>query len=192
MGFGVLAFSVAMGALFAVAFAAVYSRFGTTNPGALAVKMAAAAFVAVYLVPFLKYPANPPSIGHGETISRRTGLYLTMVVASLLLAVAAVWLARRLAARLGDWGATLAGIGAYIVVAAVVMVVLPPIAETPQPLTDANGTIIYPGFSADDLYHFRLYSLGTQVVLWATIGLVFAVLVSRLLEGRRQEVGVPA
>lgn len=74
-----------------------------------------------------------------------------------------------------------------MVVVGVVMLVLPPVAETPQPLTGKSGTIVYPGFPADDLYHFRLYAVGTQVVIWATIGLVFGVLVSGLLDSRRQE-----
>ena len=52
-------------------------------------------------------------------------------------------------------------------------------------MTDDAGTIVFEGFPADDLYEFRLYSLGTQVVMWATIGLVFAALVSRLL-GQKQ------
>ena len=68
--------------------------------------------------------------------------------------------------------------------AAVVMLVLPPVAETPQPLRDRSGTIVYPGFPADDLYHFRLYSVGTQFVMWATIGVVFATLSLRLLGER--------
>jgi hypothetical protein len=32
-----------------------------------------------------------------------------------------------------------------------------------------------------------LYSLGTQIVIWATIGLVFGALASRMLDGKRQE-----
>ena len=75
-----------------------------------------------------------------------------------------------------------------MVAVAVVMLVLPTIDETPRPLVDDAGTIVYEGFPADVLYEFRLYSLGTQVVMWATIGLVFAALVSRLLgrSGRRR------
>ncbi len=64
------------------------------------------------------------------------------------------------------------------------MVVLPNVDETPQPLRDAAGVIIYPGFPADVLYEFRLVSLGTQLVLWVTIGLVFAALAGRLLGER--------
>ncbi|HET7741882.1 MAG TPA: CbtA family protein, partial [Mycobacterium sp.] len=55
------------------------------------------------------------------------------------------------------------------------------------PLKNGAGTIVYEGFPADLLYDFRLYALGTQVVIYATIGLVFGVLASRLLEGKRQE-----
>lgn len=184
MGFGVLAFAVAMGALFAVAFVVAYRRIGALGPRALALLMAAGAFGAIYLVPSLKYPANPPSIGNPETIGDRSGLYLLMVLASLVLAATALWLGRRLAPRLGTWGAAFAAAGAYLVAVGVVMLVLPPVAETPKPLRDASGTIVYPGFPADDLYHFRLYSVGTQFVLWATIGVVFAVLISRLLDPR--------
>jgi hypothetical protein len=187
MGFGVLAFAVAMGALFSVAFIVVYSRFAATSVRALSLAMAAVALVAVYLVPFLKYPANPPSIGDPETIGKRTGLYLLMIALSLAFAVAAVWLGRRLLPKLGVWGATLSGIGAYIVAIAVVMLVLPPVSEVPQPLVNDRGDIVYPGFSADDLFHFRLYTVGTQLIVWATIGLVFGVLVSRLVDTKARE-----
>jgi hypothetical protein len=183
MGFGVLAFAVAMGALFAVAFVVAYGRTGTIGARALSLLLGGGAFVAIYVVPFLKYPANPPSIGHPETIGERTGLYLLMMVLSIGLAVAAVWLGRTLAPRLGAWSATLSAFGGYVVAVAVVMLVLPPVHETPEPLTDKAGAILYPGFPADDLYHFRLYSLGTQFVLWATLALVFATLVSRLFDG---------
>ncbi|HYB80482.1 MAG TPA: CbtA family protein, partial [Mycobacterium sp.] len=76
--------------------------------------------------------------------------------------------------------------GAYLVAIAVVMVLLPIVDETPEPLRDASGAIIYPGFPADVLYEFRLVSLGTQLVLWVTIALVFATLAGRLLSGRAE------
>lgn len=63
----------------------------------------------------------------------------------------------------------------------------PAIDETPQPMVEKSGMIMYPGFPADDLYQFRLYALGTQIVIWATIGLVFGTLVSRLLEDQRRQ-----
>jgi predicted cobalt transporter CbtA len=114
-----------------------------------------------------------------------------MVVLSAALFVGAVYLGRRLAGRWGAWNATLAAAGSYVAAVAVVMLVLPTIDETPGPLRDDAGNIVYEGFPADDLYQFRLFSLGTQVVMWATIGLVFAVLASRLLDQKRRDV-VPA
>jgi hypothetical protein len=184
LGFGVLIFGIAMGALFAVVFCVAYGRAGNTAARALSLRLAAVAFIAVYLVPFVKYPPNPPAVGQADTIGARTGWYLVMVLASVVLAIAAVWLARRLAARMGGWNAGLAAAGAYLVTVAVLMLVLPGVHETPEPMRVASGALIYPGFPADVLYDFRLVSLGTQLVLWVTIGLVFSTLATRLLDER--------
>jgi hypothetical protein len=53
--------------------------------------------------------------------------------------------------------------------------------ETPLPLKNAKGVIVYPGFPADVLFNFRLYSIASQLVLWGAIGLIFAPLADRLL-----------
>ena len=142
----------------------------------------------MYLVPFVKYPPNPPAVGQSDTIGSAPAGIWWWCWSSVVLAIAAVWLARRLTDRLGGWNAGLLAAGTYVVAVAVVMVLLPTVAETPQPMRDASGAIIYPGFPADVLYEFRLLSLGTQLVLWVTIGLVFATLAGRLL-GERTETG---
>lgn len=169
MGFGVLAFSVAMGALFAVAYCVLYGRVGNTSPRLLSVWLAGAMFLSLYVIPFLKYPASPPALSLEETIRQRTLLYVLMVVLSAALLAGAVWLGRRLAARYGTWSAALLAVAAYIVALTIVMLVLPTIDETPA------------DFPADVLYQFRLYSLGTQLVLWATIAVVFGSMAGRLL-----------
>lgn len=192
MGLGVLAFSVAMGALFAVAFAVANGRVGNISARLLSLYVAGGMFLSLYVVPFLKYPPNPPAVSLDETIRQRTLLYLLMVVLSAALLVAAVYLGRQLAARIGAWNATLAAAGSYIVATAAVMLILPAIDETPGPLLDDAGNIVYEGFPADDLYEFRLLSLGTQAVMWVTIALVFAALASRLLGDRRQGASVTA
>jgi len=175
MGFGVLGFSVAMGALFAVVYCVLYGRVGNLSPRSLSVLLAGGMFLSLYVIPFLKYPPNPPATSFEQTIRERTLLYLVMVVLSAALLVAAVYLGQRLVAQYGRWSATLIGAGAYVVAIAVVMLVLPTIDETPG------------DFSADVLYEFRLYSLGTQFVLWAMIGLVFGSMVHRLLGERKGE-----
>lgn len=181
LGFGVLIFGVAMGALFAVLFCVVYGRAGNVASRPLSTLLAAGAFVAVYLVPFVKYPPNPPAVGQSDTIGARTGWYLLMVGVSVVLAIGAVLLARRLVIRFGVWNGRLLAAGVYLVVVGAVMVLLPTVDETPQPLRDAAGAIIYPGFPADVLYEFRVLSLATQLVMWAGIGLVFAPLAERLI-----------
>ena len=181
MGFGVLAFGVAMGALFAVAFCVVYGRVGNLSPRLLSVLLAGGMFLSLYVIPFLKYPANPPAVSLDETIRQRTLLYLMMVVLSVVLLAAAVWLGRNLKERYGAWSATLIAAAAYVVAVAIVMLVLPTIDETPA------------DFPADVLYEFRLYSLGTQFVLWAIIAVAFGSMVQRLLgESERRPEAIAA
>ncbi|WP_077087462.1 CbtA family protein [Mycobacterium rhizamassiliense] len=181
LGFGVLIFGVAIGALFAVLFCVVYARTGSVASRPLSALLAAGSFVAVYLVPFAKYPPNPPAVGQSDTIGMRTGWYLFAVLVSVVLAIGAVLLARRLVDRFGVWNGRLLAAGGYVVVVAVVLSLLPMVAETPQPLRDAAGAIIYPGFPADVLYEFRVLSLAAQLVLWVSIGLVFGSLAERVI-----------
>ena len=188
MGLGVLAFSVVMGALFAVVYCVAYGRVGNVSARALSVLVAGGMLVSLWIVPALKYPSNPPATSLDETIKQRALLYLLMVALSAGLMVAAVYLGRRLAPRLGAWNATLGAAGGYIVAVLVVMLVLPTINETPGPMLDDAGKIAFPGFPAVDLYEFRLYGLLTQVIIWTTIGLVFGASVSRLLDGEKQDV----
>src|SRR5262245_52093701 len=56
---GLILFGVAMGGLFAVAYF-IASRNTDLRPRALALVVAGAGFLGLYLVPFLKYAANPP------------------------------------------------------------------------------------------------------------------------------------
>jgi Probable cobalt transporter subunit (CbtA) len=51
---------------------------------------------------------------------------------------------------------------------------------------DADGVIVYPGFDADLLYRFRLYSVGAQIILWGVIGLGFAPLAEKVFQSYGQ------
>ncbi len=93
--------------VFALVFAFAYGRVGRLGVRATSVLLALAAFVAVVLVPQIKYPANPPAVGSPETIGIRTGLFFIMLVLSLAAMAAVVMLARRLWASHGGWNATL-------------------------------------------------------------------------------------
>ncbi len=163
----VLVYAIAFGGLFSVAFAIAYGRIGRLSARTTAAVLALVGYLAVFVVPFLKYPANPPAVGNHDTISQRTGWYLAMVAASVLLAVAAVYLGRRMASRLGPWNAALTACAAYIVGVAVVQLLLPAVNEVPE------------AFPAAVLWDFRVAALGTQLVMWTTIGLLFGALVAR-------------
>jgi predicted cobalt transporter CbtA len=200
IGVAMIFFGAAMGALFAVTYAICLGRVGRIQPRNLSLLVAGAGFVGFYLVPFVKYPANPPAVGHEETIGDRSAVYLTMVAASLIFLFLAVLLGKRLQARFGNWNASLLAGGAFIVAVGVVMALLPSLGhlsanvaeygrhatETPLPLRDSHGTIVYPGFNADLLYRFRLYSVAAQLLLWTTIGLAFAPYADRLLSGEKR------
>ncbi|WP_045878610.1 CbtA family protein [Pseudofrankia sp. DC12] len=190
---GMVLFGLAMGGLFVVAYLMLSRRFPGLRPRVLAALVAAAGFVGVYLVPFVKYPANPPAIGHSETIGDRSAVYLAMVGISIVALILAVVAGYRLAGRFGAWNASLLAAFGFVVVISVAMALLPALGhfplneaqygkhatETPQPLLGPDGKIVYPGFPADVLFKFRLYSVIAQMIMWATIGLAFGALAER-------------
>ncbi|NTI39908.1 CbtA family protein [Rhizobium rhizogenes] len=158
---GSLIYAMAVGGLFALVFAFVYGRISSLGARGTAALLAIAAFVAISLVPDLKYPANPPAVGNPDTIGARTELFFVMIVASIVGMIVAVGFGRRLVARYGSWnGVILAGIG-YFVFIALIQYLLPPINEVPEQ------------FSAIVLWQFRITSLGMHAILWATLGLAF-------------------
>ena len=71
---GVMVYSTAFGGLFALVFAVADRRAVNLGPRGVSALLAASGFIAVYVVPSLKYPANPPSVGAPETIGQRTAL----------------------------------------------------------------------------------------------------------------------
>ncbi|MUM16888.1 CbtA family protein [Mycobacterium sp. CBMA271] len=179
LALGVIGFGVAMGALFAVAYVVAIGRVGNLSPRGQALSVAGGLFLVLYVVPFLKFPANPPAASAEGTIKERTGYFVLMIVVAAIALTVALWVGRALAERWETWTATLVAAAVFVVLVGLVMAVTPGFVEAPQPLLDANGTIVYPGFPAHDLYLFRLYSFLTQAIMWATIGIGFATVVGR-------------
>lgn len=166
---GVMVYSVAFGGLFALAFALVYGRAGHLGPRATAAVLSVMGFASVYLVPNLKYPANPPSVGDPETIGIRTALYFGMIVISIVGMVAAGKLRLAVLDRFGAWNAALFAGAFYLAAMIAAGALLPSINEVPDP------------FPAVVLWRFRVASLGAQLLMWAVLGLAFGVLAERLL-----------
>lgn len=164
----VMAYSVAFGGLFGLAYAFAYRRVpGAVTPRGVSILLAAAGFVAIYLVPNLKYPANPPAVGDPKTLGMRTALYFIMIAVSIAAMIGAFSLKRLLARRLSDWNSTLAVAAYYVVIVAIAGLLLPAVDEVPAQ------------FPAVVLWKFRVASIGAQFIMWATLGLLFGALTQR-------------
>ncbi|MGW5101758.1 CbtA family protein [Streptomyces sp. NPDC004100] len=169
---GVLVYGVAFGGIAALAFCFALGRVGRFGPRATALLLSATALLAVYVLPFLKYPANPPSVGDPDTIGKRTTLYFLMMLLSVLLAIGATLLGKRLAPSLGTWYATVVAVAAFALVIGLAYAFLPVINEVPR------------DFPATLLWRFRLAALAVQAVLWGGFGLLFGELAERQLNPR--------
>ncbi|MET8846933.1 CbtA family protein [Amycolatopsis sp. NPDC004625] len=169
---GVLVYGVAIGGLLSLAFAFAQGRLGSLRPRVTALLLTAGAFTVVFLVPFLKYPANPPAVGQPGTIGSRTELYFGFVAVSLLAGILATVFGRKLADRLGAWNGFLLAAAGYLLVIGVVAWLMPVVDEVP------------PTFPASTLWSFRTASVGTQVTLWLALGLAFGAFAEKALKQR--------
>jgi hypothetical protein len=119
---------------------------------------------SVAMLPFLKYPANPPGVGEPETIAYRQGLYFGFLVLSAVGTAVAVgvshWLRR--SARLASAGRmhiTLA-VAVYVVYIVVVYLVMP---ANPDPV-EMPAELVWP---------FRVVAFLGLILFWTVLGGVF-------------------
>ncbi|MCY0919274.1 MULTISPECIES: CbtA family protein [unclassified Streptomyces] len=169
LGTGTLLYGVAIGGIAALVFCYALGRIGRFGPRATALLVSGGLFLTVNLVPFIKYPSNPPAVGDPETVTQRTTLFVLMIALSVLLGVGALILGRRLAPRLGNWNASIVAAFAFLVAIGLSYALLPGINEVPE------------GFPAALVWQFRLATLALQAVTWATFGLTFGHLAERAL-----------
>ena len=71
-----------IGALFGLVFAFARNSLPGNNDIKKALVLAGIMWFTMYLIPFLKYPANPPTVGDSETVVLRAILYLTFIAIS--------------------------------------------------------------------------------------------------------------
>ncbi|MBY4771511.1 CbtA family protein [Burkholderia ambifaria] len=164
---GVVTYGAAFGGLFSLVFAFAYGRGSRLPARPLAAWLAAAAFVALVIVPSIKYPANPPAVGDHDTIGYRTGLFFLMIAISVATMAFSVSVRRQLLAKLGPWNASIVAGLAFVAIIAAVQIGLPSIDEVPAE------------FPAAVLWKFRVAAIGMQAIMWTTIGLLFGAWVER-------------
>ena len=143
-----------IGALFGIVFA--YSR--KILPGQHNVKkalvLAGIMWLTIYLIPFLKYPANPPTVGDGETVVLRATLYLAFIAISGFSVIGFYQLSKKFQGR-----KKFVAIIGYAAFMTAMFVVMPPNPdEITAPMELVNG--------------FRVMSVIGVSVFWIALGII--------------------
>lgn len=161
---GLVLFGIAVGLIFAIVLGAVGREIGGASVFHSSLRLGIIGFWTVVLVPFIKYPGNPPAVGDPATINERTLQYLGVVLASIALTGAVSRLGRR--GSLTPVAHTWIRTGAYVVGLTAVMVFFP----------DNPDEIAAP---AELIWRFRLASLGGLAVLWTVLALTAGTMLQR-------------
>jgi predicted cobalt transporter CbtA len=172
--------AIVIGCLFGIAFAVVFARtrhrlFAASEHGA-AVVLAGLGFLAFVLLPALKIPANPPAVGDPETVDRRTLIWVLTILVSVAIVLAVFALDGILVGRgLTPEARSAINAAAFLTLATVTLLVLP---GTPDRIPD--------DVPPDLIWDFRLASLAQLGAMWATLGLVFGLLVAPRVRAARE------
>ncbi len=159
-----------MGALFGI----VYALSRNMLPGKSDLKktfsLAAMMWVAIYFIPFLKYPANPPTVGDTETVVLRAILYLGFIAISGFGAVGFYQLYKRLKSK-----SKIIAFAGYAVFIGIVFAVMPPNPdEVTAPMDLVNG--------------FRAVSVVAVSVFWVSLAAILGLFWGKFRPDAKQSV----
>ncbi len=153
----------ALGVLFAVVYAVLHRRDPDGAPWRRALTLAGAGFTGVWLLPFLRYPANPPGVGDPGTIDTRVNTWLAAIAIGLI-AVVLAW-------RVHGWLAE-HGRPAPLRQLAVTVIVLASLASL-FALPDNPDAVTAP---AALVWDFRVLSAASMGLLWGGLAVGFGLL----------------
>jgi len=143
-----------IGALFGIVFALSRNSLPGNNDLKKALVLAGVMWFTMFVIPFLKYPANPPTVGDPETVVLRSILYLSFIAISGFGAVGFYKLSQKF--KNSRKLAALIGYGIFI---SVVFVAMP---ENPDEITAPM----------DLVNDFRIASFLGVTSFWISIGLI--------------------
>ncbi|MEK9681878.1 MAG: CbtA family protein [Nitrosopumilus sp.] len=143
-----------VGALFGIVFALSRNALPGNNDVKKSLILAGVMWLTLYIIPFLKYPANPPTVGDGETVVLRSILYLSFIAISGISAIGFYQLSKKL--KNNKKLLALVGYGVFI---SAVFFVMP---ENPDEITAPM----------DLVYEFRFMSVLGVTSFWASIGII--------------------
>jgi predicted cobalt transporter CbtA len=164
---------IAMGGIFALVFAFALGRMPVTDPRTLSALLAGLGFVTIAVIPALKYPANPPSVGNPETIGVRTAAFFLLILFSVVAMLLAVRIERRFHDRFGVWNALLVAAAFFVVAIGIASHFLPNFDEVPT------------GFPVTLMWKFRVAALEMQLLLWSVLGFFFGWFADREIATRQ-------
>lgn len=163
---GFLLYGLSLGVLFCGAFYLVQRALQIGSPAKRGALLAVAGYWCLALIPFLKYPANPPGVGDPETIQFRQGVAVALMLLLLAGAALSLYLPRL---GLPVWAA----LPGNVMYAALLLAVMP---ANPDPVE----------MPADLMLQFRVLSITGLTLFWAALG----ALVAWQLKGPGQEEAV--
>jgi predicted cobalt transporter CbtA len=150
-----------LSALFGIVF--VYNR--TSLPGSSnkkkALALAGIMCLVLFIIPALKYPANPPAVGDPKTIYYRQSLYVTFIAISGFSALVIAFMYRTLGNKLPTITKNIIFPLMYAAIIAGAYLALPP---------NPDKIITVP---MDLVLGFRISSAFTMSIFWGMIGIIF-------------------
>ena len=146
-----------IGSLFGIVYALSKKSLPSRNNIGKTLILAGLMWFTLFVIPFLKYPANPPTVGDGETVVLRGILYLTLIAISGFLAIGFYQIFKRLKGK----NRILPIIG-YGVLMSLIFFIMP---ENPDEIST----------SMELVNGFRIVAFLTGTVFWFTLALFLGV-----------------
>lgn len=148
---------LSIGSLFGIVFAYTHSSIPGSNNKKKALIVAGIMWFVLFLMPALKYPANPPAVGDPETIYYRQTLYVAFLAISGFSALGLAFLYR----RMGSLNTKKTIIpAAYTAIIAGAYLAMP---SSPDPINAPMDLVI----------GFRAASAITLSIFWGLLGVIF-------------------
>jgi predicted cobalt transporter CbtA len=161
---GQLVAGMILGVSFASFYALVYGYSRKSLPGSSDVRkslfLASAVWLTIFMIPFLKYPGNPPVVGDPETIYYREAFYVAFIAISGLGALGFAFLYRKLSSIRSRKLIVPALYAAYIAGCYFAMPSNPDAITVPMEL----------------ITNFRIVTVITATIFWVILGITFGTL----------------
>lgn len=149
---------IALGSLFGIVFVLSKDSLPGKNRLFQAMILSGIFWVTIYLVPFLKYPANPPTVGDPETIVLRSLLYVSLIALSGLGALVFFKISQKLKSK-----KKILGLVGYVSFIVALVVILP---ENPDSVTAPSQLV----------EGFRMATVFSTTIFWASLGVILGLL----------------